>query len=142
MPPAHDVGAGADLSNDVTAEVDSESDGFLVDTSADGFEVSRGPGTEVPADFPMPLFAPSEVIFSSRFDDGTTVTFILTLSVANELGDTALQFYADWYAQNGYDVGSNNPGFLEAYRSDASSTTQVLDYNDHAEINLAWQPLG
>jgi len=105
-----------DLSNDVSTEVDNGSDGFLVETSDDGFELSRGAGTEVPADFPMPLFTPNEVIFSSRFDDGTTLTFILTISVPIELGE-ALQFYDDWYAQNGYDVGRNNPDYLEAYRS-------------------------
>lgn len=133
--------AVTDLSNDVSTEVASGSDGFLVETSDDGFDISRGAGTEVPADFPMPLFTPNEVIFSSRFDDGTTLTFILTISVPVELGDEALQFYADWHAQNGFDVGTDNPGYLEAYRSDAGSSAQLLDYTDHAEINLAWQPL-
>jgi hypothetical protein len=128
-------------SDDGTIEIDSSDDGVSISGTGDDGEditIEMG-GTEVPADFPMPIYTPSEVTHVSSFDMGSAVSYSVTLEI--EPGDAAdaVTFYRDWYESEQMNMSSSDTMVI-GEGDGITSMVQVADYGSYSEVVLTWTP--
>ena len=87
-------------------------------------------GTEIPADFPMPVFEPSEVLSVVVSEVGGGTEFLIELEIAEGDADAAIAFYEDWYASGAIQLYVNTRGSGEGIYA------TLLGGNDVASANV------
>ena len=108
------------------------------DESGEDISIEMG-GTEIPADFPMPVFDPSEVTHVSTFDMAGGSSFSVTLEIDPGNATDAIDFYKDWFEAEGMSVTSSDTMVIA--ESDAVvSIVQVAEYGSYSEVVLTWTP--
>lgn len=108
------------------------------DESGEDISIEMG-GTEIPADFPMPVFDPSEVTHVSTFDMAEGSSFSVTLEIDPGDATDAIDFYKDWFEGEGMSVTSSDTMVIA--ESDAVvSIVQVAEYGSYSEVVLTWTP--
>ncbi|MDH5371641.1 MAG: hypothetical protein OEX97_01715 [Acidimicrobiia bacterium] len=128
---------------DATVEISEDEDGITItgtDDSGDEVSIEMG-GTEVPDDFPMPIFDPSEVTHVSTFAVGSGSSFSVTLEIDPDDAGDALAFYQDWFEEEGLSVMSSGEMVI-ADNDDVTSIVQVAEYGSYSEVVLSWTPKG
>ena len=126
---------------DAVIQTQDNGDGITVsgtDASGEGVTLQMG-GSEIPDDFPMPLFDPSEVTNVSSVDAASGSSTSVTLQI--DPGDTGavLDFYRGWLDGQGMDVTSSDT-MLIGESDTAISFVQVADYGSYSEVVLTWTP--
>lgn len=128
---------------DTTIEISEDDDGVTIsgtDDSGEEVSIEMG-GTEVPDDFPMPIFDPSEVTHVSTFAMASGSSFSVTLEIdPGDAGD-ALAFYQDWFDEEGLPVTSSD-SMVIADGDAVTSIVQVAEYGSYSEVVLTWTPSG
>ena len=128
---------------EATLEISEDDDGITItgtDDSGEEVSIEMG-GTEVPDDFPMPIFQPSEVTHVSTFAAESGSSFGVTLEIDPDDADDALAFYKDWIEGEGLSVMSSNDMII-GDSDDAVAMAQVSEYGSYSEVVLSWTPSG
>jgi hypothetical protein len=113
------------------------------DDSGNEFRVDVG-ASEIPDDFPMPVFEPSEVtgVISTQTSVGNS--FIIKLVIAEGDADSALDFYEKWFVSEGMEILAIieiGLGSILAGSDTAAAQVSILD-GPPVEILLNWTPTG
>jgi len=147
-------GGDVNIANDGSSMQVTDEDGNTVDfTSTDGKVVVTGTddegnestievgGTEVPADFPMPIPDGAEVTNVSTIDTPEGSSTFVTFEI--DPGDTAdvLEMYKTWFADQGMEVTSAE-GMVIGGSDTVASFVQVADNGTYAEVIITWSPTG
>lgn len=113
-------------------------------TDGDGNEFRADSGGKIPADFPMPVFQPSEVnsVVTTEMSVGTA--FVISLEIAQGDADAAIAFYEDWFASEGMKIVMTLSGPLGDFlaESDAGFAQVTVVEGPPFELLLAWSPVG
>lgn len=121
--------------------IEDDGDGVTISGSGDDGEdvtIEMG-GAEVPEDFPMPIFDPSEVTIVSTFAVGDESSFSVTLEIDPGDAEEALAFYLDWFEAEGMEVMSSE-SMVIAESEQITSIVQVAEYGEYSEVILTWTP--
>jgi hypothetical protein len=118
--------------------------GTISGTDAEGNEFSTNVGgTEIPDDFPMPVFEPSEVTAVVTTEASAGTAYIVKLGIARDDAEAALAFYMDWFTAEGMEiVATIDMGLGSILASSDSATAQVSIIDEPVEILLNWSPAG
>ena len=134
-----------DGSGSISIQTDDDETGSIsgTDDSGNEFRVDVG-GSEIPDDFPMPVFEPSEVtgVITSQTPAGNT--YIVKLVIAEGDADAALDFYENWFASEGMEIIAVievGLGSLLAGSDTAAAQVSILD-GPPVEVLLGWTPTG
>ncbi len=145
------AGGEVDIQNDsvsietdegeASVEVSGDDETIVVtgtDESGDEVTIEMG-GTELPADFPMPVFTPSEVTHVSTWTDADQASYSVTLEIDPADAADAIAFYKAWFDGEGMTVTSSDTTVIG--ESDAvTSIVQVTEYGSYSEVVLTWTP--
>lgn len=113
------------------------------DDSGNEFRVDVG-GGEIPDDFPMPVFEPSEVTGVITTETSAGSSYIINLVIDEGDADSVLDFYEDWFASEGFEVIAIievGLGSLLAGSNTAAAQVSILD-GPPVEVLLSWTPTG
>ena len=113
------------------------------DGSGNEFTVDVG-GSEIPDDFPMPVFEPSEVTGVIKTETSAGNSYIINLVIAEGDVDPVLDFYEDWFDSEGMEIVAKievGLGSLLAASDTAAAQVSVLD-GPPVEVLLSWTPTG
>lgn len=110
------------------------------DEKGNEFSVNMG-GSEVPDDFPMPIFDPSEVTNVSTSESSAGKSFAITLKIDPGDADAAIAFYNDWLTGQGMDVQASD-GIVIGTSDQSFSMVATADYGDYSELIISWSPGG
>lgn len=128
---------------DATIEFSEDDDGVTVsgtDESGEDITIEMG-GTEVPDDFPMPIYSGGEVTHVSSFDMGDTSSYSVTLEIDPDDAADALGFYQEWLEGEGMSITSSETMVI-AESDDVTSIVQVSPYGSYSEVVMTWTPNG
>ncbi|MBK5266226.1 MAG: hypothetical protein JJE47_02220 [Acidimicrobiia bacterium] len=150
----NETGADVTITDDGASMQVTDEDGSTVDfNSTDGTVVITGTddegnestiemgGTEVPADFPMPIPDGSEVTFVSTFDTPEGASTSVTVQIDPSDTASVLEMYKTWFADQGMEVTSAE-GMVIGGSETVASLVQIADYGTYAEVILTWSPTG
>lgn len=113
------------------------------DDSGNEFRVDVG-GGEIPDDFPMPVFEPSEVTGVIAVETGAASGFIVNLVIAESDAGAVLDFYRDWFDSEGMEIIAIievGLGSILAGSDTAAAQVSILD-GQPVEVLLSWTPTG
>jgi hypothetical protein len=113
------------------------------DDSGNEFKVDVG-GAEIPDDFPMPVFEPSEVTGVIKTETSAGTSYIINLVIAEGDADSVLDFYKDWFASEGMEIAAIieiGLGSILAGSDTAAAQVSILD-GPPVEVLLNWTPTG
>jgi hypothetical protein len=113
------------------------------DDSGNEFKVDVG-GAEIPDDFLMPVFEPSEVTGVIKTETGAGTSYIVKLVIAEDDADSVLDFYKDWFASEGMEIVAIieiGLGSILAGSDTAAAQVSILD-GPPVEVLLSWTPTG
>ena len=113
------------------------------DDSGNEFSVEVG-GTEIPDDFPMPVFEPSEVTGVIATQTSAGSSFIINLVIDEGDADTVLSFYEDWFTSEGMEIIAVieiGLGSILAGSDTAAAQVSIID-GPPVEVLLNWTPTG
>jgi hypothetical protein len=120
---------------------EEEGEGITItgtDESGEQVAIQMG-GTEVPDDFPMPLFDPSEVTHVASMDtpDGSSTS--VTLEIDPGDAAAAIDFYRDWLGTQDMEVTSSDTMVI-GESDTVVSIVQVTEYGAYSEVVVSWSP--
>lgn len=108
------------------------------DESGEQVTVQMG-GTEVPDDFPMPLFDPGEVTHVASIDTPNGASISVTLEIDPGDATAAVDFYRDWLGGQGMEVTSSDTMVI-GESDTVVSIVQVTEYGAYSEVVMTWSP--
>lgn len=132
-------------SGSISIQSDEDGDtGTLSGIDAEGNEFStKVGGTEVPGDFPMPIFEPSAVTGVITNEASVGTAFIIQLEIIPGDADALLGFYEDWFAGEGMATLDAGLAGILANSDTISAAVSVLEEGgEPAVVILSWTPIG
>jgi hypothetical protein len=126
---------------DATMTVTGDDEGVSIsgtDESGEDINIQMG-GTEVPDDFPMPIFDPSDVTLVSSFEMATGSSYSVTLKIDPGDAADAIAFYKDWIEGESMSMTSSNEMVI-GEGDEATAIVQVAEYGDYSEVVMTWTP--
>ncbi len=136
-------------SEDGSGSISIQSDGSgetgtISGTDGEGNEFStRVGGTEIPDDFPMPVFEPSEVTAVITTEASVGSAFIVKLEIAQGDADAVLAFYEDWFSAEGMEIiAVLEIGLGSTLAASDTAAAQVSIIDEPVEVLLNWSPTG
>ncbi|MFT7600660.1 MAG: hypothetical protein ACI8TP_003604 [Acidimicrobiales bacterium] len=135
-----------DGSGSISIESDDDGETGTIsgtDTEGNEFSTSVG-GSEIPDDFPMPVFEPSTVVAVITSETSAGSAFIVKLEIARGDADAALAFYEDWFSAEGMEIMALleiGLGGILAGTDTAAAQVSIID-GPPVEVLLNWSPIG
>ncbi len=128
---------------DANVDVDSDSGQIEVsgtdpDTGED-INISVG-GTDVPADFPMPLPDTGQVVAVNTVMMGDATAYEVRVQIDPGDWDAIRDFYEKWMTDQGMDPFRTDEGLLGSTDEGAVATVVIDDVGGSPVVNLNWTP--
>lgn len=135
-----------DGSGSISIESDDDGEtGTISGTDGEGNEFSTNVGgSEIPDNFPMPVFEPSTVVGVITTETSAGSAFIVKLEIAPGDADAALAFYEDWFSAEGMEIIAIleiGLGSILAGTDTAAAQVSIID-GPPIEVLLNWSPIG
>jgi len=141
------------LSEETGGTVDIKDNGISVSgTDASGNDVTAKAnigGTDLPADFPLPLPDKATVTFvtTSESPDGNGMGYLVSVQFPPEGFDDAVSLYEGFLDSHGFetqktvtDSGGDRNTILIASSDEAEVFISITSYGDYDEASLSWGP--
>ncbi len=137
------------LSEETGGTVDIKDNGISVsgtDASGNDVTVNIG-GTDLPADFPLPLPDKATVTFVTTSESPDGMAYLVTVQFPPEGFDDAVSLYEGFLDSHGFetqktvtDSGGDRSAILIASSDEAEVFISITPYGDYDEASLSWGP--
>ncbi len=128
---------------DVDVDLGTDSEGINISgtdaETGENVQIQMG-GSEIPADFPMPLPDTGEVVNVSFLTMDDVTAYEVRLQIDPKDWKAIREFYTQWMDDQGMDLLASDEAVFGSTDDGAVASVAYDDYGDYGEVRVGWTP--